>query len=157
MSAPDALFCHRCGQDCQDSGVDFNEVLEVLRAARYPARLEVTWTLTEVNSGRSPLSFSSEEAIVSGQASLPCKNAGEAEALVAKLSSSLASSPSAEPRTAACQSPAADCPQRTAEVLRAALEPQAQGLAREPTQRPRQSGGSCADSHMNSAAICSLS
>eukprot|EP00435_Cladocopium_sp_Y103_P056516 s1441_g19.t1 len=63
------------------------KVLEVLRTARYPAWLEVKWTLTEAEGAEQ--ASPEAEAIVSGQASVSCSSARDAEALVEKLSSSL--------------------------------------------------------------------
>lgn len=91
---PDALFCHLCGQErlseaanTAESVVEYAEVLEVLRTARYPAWLEVKWSLTEAEQAAQ--ASPEAEAIVSGQASLSCSSARDAEALVEKLSSSL--------------------------------------------------------------------
>lgn len=91
---PDALFCHLCGQErlseaanTAESVVEYAEVLEVLRTARYPAWLEVKWSLTEAEQAAQ--ASPEAEAIVSGQASVSCSSARDAEALVEKLSSSL--------------------------------------------------------------------
>lgn len=91
---PDALFCHLCGQErlseaanTAESVVEYAEVLEVLRTARYPAWLEVKWSLTEAEQAAQ--ASPKAEAIVSGQASVSCSSARDAEALVEKLSSSL--------------------------------------------------------------------
>eukprot|EP00434_Breviolum_minutum_P011602 symbB.v1.2.010234.t1/scaffold667.1/size175007/17 len=75
-------------------------VIEVLRAARYPAWLEVKWTLTEAEPQlTSPVPSGAEEveAIVSGQASLSCSSAREAEVLVEQLSNSLSGMAGASP------------------------------------------------------------
>ncbi|CAK9093182.1 unnamed protein product [Durusdinium trenchii] len=88
---PDALFCHLCGrervsEDNSASVVQYSEVLEVLRTARYPALLEVKWTLTEADAYTLSSSSDAAEAIASGQAILSCSSAQEAETLVAQLS-----------------------------------------------------------------------
>lgn len=70
-----------------ESVVEYAEVLEVLRTARYPAWLEVKWSLTEAEQAAQ--ASPEAEAIVSGQASVSCSSARDAEALVEKLSSSL--------------------------------------------------------------------
>ena len=80
--------------------VKYAEVIEVLRAARYPAWLEVKWTLTEAEPQlTSPVPSGAEEveAIVSGQASLSCSSAREAEVLVEQLSNSLSGMAGASP------------------------------------------------------------
>eukprot|EP00439_Symbiodinium_sp_Y106_P075707 s741_g15.t1 len=59
-----------------------SSVLEALRVAIYPARLEVSWALFDARADGEA------EAVARGQASLACYSASEAESLVGRLSNS---------------------------------------------------------------------